>query len=737
MSDTLQNDQEILKKGRKNTLKGVEVDPVDRILKSLVTSLKDKGMGEKVTSVWRQGNSDRQSWLERQEEYIKEYDEFLEPIIETSSDWGSALHLPVTLTVAKTYHARMLSALLGIDPPFTVKAQKDANADRAPLVQNLMRYSVNHWANNYKGVEEVVDRILWDWVTSGCGIFKVGWERHYSRYVDVEQVAVPDGMEAAQNEDGSWTTRPKTKLEWKEVDKVDKCFDGPSLKRVNIEDLLIVGGEGDPQLADYVIYQDYLTGGELWTLVDQGVFDEKAVEKVIEAGENKKAADVTGSIKQERADIAGTQGADKNFDLERYQILEAYLKVDTNGSGIPSDVIVWVHPQTREILRATYLRRVSKSGKRPFYKIDFHKRQGSEYGVGLVELLYSLSKEIDAIHNIRMDFGILTSNPWGFYKATSSMTETKIPVEPGVLIPLDNPQSDVYFPSFSNRTAFGFQEEAGLMTYVERVTSMSDLSYGSTASQGALRTATGARALVNESNANLDVYVKRMNRGWRGVLHHIFDLLQTKLPKGFEFRLTGDDGSDYFGQVHSADEIAGMFDFELEPNSANSNKQIQLDTAAQIYQMSANPIDLQLGLITPLQRYEAIKNMYQAMGVRDFGRFVQKPQGQTRVFTPEELANRVLSGIPTPLDPTQDLAGFIEYAQHIFDDDHLMGQFSNEHAIALKKKQMEAQGLLQALESQKAQVANLAQQQANAQQSTQIQQPQAVAPAPQAPVEGA
>jgi hypothetical protein len=272
------------------------------------------------------------------------------------------------------------------------------------------------------------------------------------------------------------------------------------------------------------------------------------------------------------------------------------------------------------------------------------------------------------------------------------------------------------------------QEEAALYNYVERMTSVSDLSLGILGGQGASRTATGSRIVANENNSNLDIYLKRMNRGVKKLLRLIFEQVQMRIPAGLQFKLLGEDGNNYWGQVKSREEIAGNYDFELEGSSAASNKQVQIDTAQQIYQVTANPLDIQLGIITPAERFEAVKNLLQAIGVRSWSKFVRKPDGASRLFTPEEIANRVLAGVDVRLGPEQDLDGFIQYVQYVFDTDELLGQFNEEQTILLARKMQEAQQMSQALKEMASQQANARQMQNNAAMSAQQTQPGAASP---------
>jgi hypothetical protein len=723
MSQLLQRDQDVAEKGRKNTLEDVEVPLRERSIQKLVAKLEEMNAGNRVVEVWNTVNTRRQEWLHRQRSMLLEFDEFVDPIYEATQGWSSTLHRPIALTHAKTYHARFVAALLGVDPPFTVKARQAANQDRSQLVQELMRYTLKDWANDYQGIDEVIDAWLWQWVTTGCGILKTRWERKYSTFLDVVQKEQPGPPEFVVGPDGREQVIRRPQLVEVEETVQKTCFDGPMIEWVPAEDVAIDGGEGDPQKADSVIQQKYMTASELWTLADMGVFRADMIKKVIEAGESTISAEPVNMIKVDRTDAAGTGTPDKTTDLDRYQILEAYMKLDVNSSGINSEVIIWVHKDTGTILRATYLRRVMPSGLVPYSKIDFHKRHGEDYGVGIIELLYSLTKECDAVANMRLDFGLISSMPFGFYRPTVSQNaEDRIPYEPGTLLPLDNPSSDVYFPNLGNRTAFGFQEEQALQQSIERLTSISDISLGIVGGQGATRTATGTRALLGESNANLDIFLRRMNRGWKRTLIYVFQLLQQKLPPGFQFRLLGDDGNMYWETVKDPKAIEGAFDFELESNSASSNKLIQIETANSVLQLVLNPLLIQMGVVSSAGIYNAVRDKMKVEGIRDFSRYITKPQGYTESLTPEEIANRALAGIDVKLGPQADLPGFIEYVQYIVDNDELLGQFNEEQTIKLVMKQREAQAMLEAIQQQQAQQAN--------NQQVQINSAMAQAPSP-------
>lgn len=714
------NNEQAVVYNRKNRLKDVDADIRDQIPAKLAEKLDEMGVGDKVVKIWQIGNANRTMWLERQQIYLQDWDEFMAPTSEGPFTGVSNLHLPLPLIICKTVHARFMQALIGIDPPFTVEGRTEAEVERAQLIQSLMRYILLEHANYYDGIEDAVDRWLWDWVTTGSAILKARWECLYERYVDVEEYTKP-GVPTYRTDPttGKQTMHQLPRKASREKVVTEKTFEGVLYEKRNMEDVLITGGNGDPQLADSVIDRYFLTASDIWHAVDKKLFREEAAQQVVAGGLDHTMGAIAGYIKLQRANDAGKSVIRSPIELDRYEILECYMKLDVDGSGINSEIVVWVHYRSRVILRANYLRRMIKTGERPFFKIDFHLRQDAEFGVGLVEMMHPLTVELDALRNMRLDFGLLSTMPFGFYRPTSNLNPEILQLEPGSLIPVDNPQADIYFPNLGNRTAWGFQEEQAIYTMVERITSINDLNQAvMSGAQGPTRTATGAKALLGESNANLDIFLRRMNRGWRRLLKFTFHMLQQRIQPGFQFRILGDDGNNYWGQIKSREELRGMYDFQIQANSSASNPQIQEDNANAILQITANPLDMQMGIITPAQRYEALKNWFKVKQVKDFNRYIQKPKGYEYIPTPMEEVNRLLHGIEVPVAPNSDHQGFIDFFQHIMQTKELLGQFPPQSMLILKRQMLKHQQMLHAMQQQAQQQKNMMQMQMNAQAAT-------------------
>lgn len=273
----------------------------------------------------------------------------------------------------------------------------------------------------------------------------------------------------------------------------------------------------------------------------------------------------------------------------------------------------------------------------------------------------------------------------------------------------------MFFPNLGAGAAFPAAEEASLIQTVERLTSISDLNLGVVGgSQGAARTATGVSILAGENNANLSVFIRRMNRGWRQALRILFQMLQQRIPDGLSIRITGDDGAGHPFKVDRQD-IQFKFDFALEPNSANSNRSITQQVAQQTMQMTLNPLLIQTGVVSVENIYQAVKNWLQAMGIKNTSTFITKPQNQHIFMSPQEEFQRVAKGVPVPVHPAMNHEGFIAFAAEILSDPEKLGFYQEDAVLRVARQADEHKQMLDALKQQDAQVRNVSQQQINSQ----------------------
>lgn len=723
MSSTIQDDRKFL--GSKRNRKPDEGSEVrldeyfkahlrDATVESLVNKCDDLEIGKKVQNMWLQHNTHISEHLERMRK-LENWDEYLDDF-ETGYDGTSNIHLPIPMIVLKTFHARMYQALLAVDPPFSVRAMQEAYKDDEEMVYGLMQWTLKEWCNYNEGIEEVADQWLWEWCGWGASGLKVRWECKYSRYMDVVDTYQqgPSSYEIIINpETGTIeeVEKPSIVRSQRETPVTEKIYEGPIIELVNKEDIAIIGGK-NVQTCDAIIHRAWMTSSQLQTEAMRRVFNQDKVDEMIDAGPHAEGGKEGMNVHTDREINSGKQTLDINEDHDRYEILEAYLEVDVNGDGLNESIIVWVDNNSGTILRATYTHRVLRGGKRPFAFSEFLPRKDHGYAMGLLELLHPISVEMDMIHNIKVDIGIMAAQPIGFYRAATGLDPVKLKIKPGDLIPVDDPGNHVNFPNLGDRSGFFKEEEAILFQYVERLTSINDINTGTLGRQGAARTATGVSQLVAENSANLDIFIKRMQRGWRQMLKVLWQMLQQRLPNGTEFRVTGRDGKEYFRTANRMD-IQQRVDFFLDATSVSSNRQLVLEQSMQVLAQMMNPMFLQLGITSPMGAYEALKDYFKGLGRNDYARFITKPQNVVRQLTAEEELSRILHGKTVPVTPDMDHERFIELAQEIIAEDEAIKVYGEQKISNVRAQMQQHQAIMEAMQSQANQIAQAQQQSYN------------------------
>lgn len=730
----LQNDREILN-NRKTPTDQEPAKLFDQTLEQLRQQLEDQDISSKVRSILTAGDSQRQLWLERQKDFLNEWDEFLQPNADGPFEGSSNLRVPATLIVVKALHARFMQAIMGIYPWVSIEARKEAYVASQDVVTDVIQHYLDRGANRGVGVRRTLDQWLWNWITAGSAFLAQRWECEYEEFVDVVTEYVP----SLEIIDGKEMVIPKATETEKKVNK--KIFEGPVWEIVFPEDVLIIGGDGDINNADSVHRFRWVTESDLFGNVDRKIFNKDAVEETIESGADwRPGLALNSDIKHQRAFDAGSTRLWTEANLDRYEIVESYIKMDVHGTGMNSKIVVWTHRRSGKVLGATYLRRINQDGLLPIQKIDFHIRPGETYGVGVPEMMYPIATELTAHHNMTVDNGILTNMPFGFYRASSSINPKEIAIRPGVLMPLDNPQEDINFPQMGNKTSFGAQEEASLWNYVEKLFGVNDLSLGVTSgSQGATRTASGVQALQGESNINLNVPLSRLNEGWTRALNYLLSTLQRRIPEGLAFKVSADENAEYFRHIRTSQDIAGDFDIKVSGNTADSNKSVQQQNADTVMQIASNPMYIQMGIVHPTNTYEAIKTSLKVRGIKNFAQFITKPEEAPPILPPGQEVGRIIEGQQVPIDLRQDHQGYLDLFKHITSSPELMGSLSKEQVVALAAQAQKHQQALQALQGQAAQAANSQQMQQNQAMSMRGPAPAAQAPSPgtPAPVGGA
>lgn len=674
-------------KGGKNNITGKDFDTsLDkeialslryRIPKKLA-NLEEAKINKLSTYIDQQLKSEedeRTEFIDRLTGYREIWSNFQRTGLNPAFDGAADVHIPVAFSHIKAMHARIYNAVMGMDPIFTLKPKNVVSEQQQDAKETILNWAIRDYANMGEGWEAAIDQDIWNFVADGTSVTKQPWKRDVRKYTDVEEKII---RPIELDEHGH------PKFEEKEVEKEEITYDGPMLETVKLEDFYIIGDNAeDIDSADMIAHRQQYTRSDLIKMSNIGFFKSDATQRVVAKepqvlGNNPFTGDQS-NLKELDNYVTGVNKSLTSAGIRSYIVYEVYFRYDIDDDGIDEELVAWMEESTREILRLTYLERVGPGGKRPFTLKKLIPRKGSPYGIGFGELLYGLNNEVDAIHNMRLDFGTLQNVPFFFYRAASGINPQQIKVGPGKGIPLDDPKKDVAFPQFGGSTAYGFNEEGVVKAYIENVTSLSPLALGQQSQQGLGRTATGAAALVSEMNVNLDILIRRYQRGFKRNLH-ILDLqLQDLLPLGKVIRVTGLDGKNLYRRFENRDDLRWSTDYDLSGNSATSNKAVQRETAQMILQTIANPIFLQAGLTNAGNLYQAARNMLVKSEVKNIDAYLTKPADVVdNPYSGRDELSAIMAGIRLPKDVKDKHQEKLIFFQE-FEDSDDFGLLDQEH----------------------------------------------------------
>lgn len=635
-------------------------------------------IGNMVKREWQQTSQDQNEFLTKREEYTRSWRDLNEQSYQGPWENSSKFNVPITLFYGKAIHARLWQMFGDKSTFFGVRARKEVFENREEDVRDFMRFILNDYANGKQGTRDTWDKVLWDNVFDGSGFIKVYWQRDEHKYTEV--VPVTEIEEKVIFDKDNLTGRSELNPIQREEEQVKtEIIETPQVRRCLIEDVILPPGQDDPQEADYVTHRIMMTSEQLKARALEGKFDEDVVKECLEHHSSFMAGDQTIEIKRQRFEQDGIDDYDGYYNnyhtiLERYGKIYVKEDIDEDESSEldekAEEAIVWVHQATGKVLGWTYLFRISPSGIRPIFKLDFVKFPDRTHGVGVAEILQSTQQAVNAVYNLRQDNGMLASTPFGFYRSAAGLKPDRYKIEPGVMIPTDNPQQDVRIVQMPFLQGFGYQEEDRLMSYAERLLSISDLQIRGTSDKvGLFRTASGASAVQTETGIQLEIHFDRLARTMSKILQCLFRLCRERIPSELYYRVTGQDGKPLFGKVNRED-LRGEFDFEIDIDVLSQGRIEQQQSATMILQTLLNPAFMQTGIVTPDNLYHMAKNFLIKNRIKRPDLYVSEPQGyQGEPITPEERVFRIVVGqIDNPaLEDTVRLSDNHERALKVYE----------------------------------------------------------------------
>lgn len=301
----------------------------------------------------------------------------------------------------------------------------------------------------------------------------------------------------------------------------------------------------------------------------------------------------------------------------------------TTGGMKLTESVFTIAYESKTYLSGKPLSAVNPMGRRPWTIGQFMRRTGRPYGISLIEAIRGLVKELNAIHNQRIDAGSISIAPFGFYRAASSFRPDNVTLGPGVMIPVDD-INDVKMHEMNHNPVASFQEEKIIIEYMEKLTTTSAYQMGRESDIVKSRaTASATMAIISQGQQAFTILGVRCQSIIASLMTQILQQYQTWMPDGFADRILGEDAGEllFSGGLTRAD-INGEYDAVMNLDATANNSAMERQANAAMVQMGPQLIQM----AQDPRGYEMAKDFVLSLGKLEYEKYLgpkpkDMPQG--------------------------------------------------------------------------------------------------------------
>ena len=336
-----------------------------------------------------------------------------------------------------------------------------------------------------------------------------------------------------------------------------------------------------------------------------------------------KANDKETDVEKKERELEGTS---KSKDEDVYTLLECHINLDIEGfedvnpetgepSGIKLPYIVTLEEGSREILSIKRNYEIGDPKKNKIqYFVHFKFLPGlGFYGFGLIHMIGGLSRTATAALRQLLDAGTLSNLPAGFKMRGIRIRDDAQSIQPGEFRDVDAPGGNLKDsfmmlpfkePSQTLLALMGVVVQAG-----QRFASIADLQVGDGNQQAAVGTTV---ALLERGSRTMSAIHKRIYSALKNEFRILARVFKLYLPPEYPYDVVG--GQKMIKQSDFDDRVDILP--VADPNIFSQTQRISLaQTELQLAQSNPQMHNL----------YQAYRNMYEALGVKNIDSVLVKP----------------------------------------------------------------------------------------------------------------
>ena len=335
-----------------------------------------------------------------------------------------------------------------------------------------------------------------------------------------------------------------------------------------------------------------------------------------------KANDKETDVEKKERELEGTS---KSKDEDVYTLLECHINLDIEGfedadqngepTGIKLPYIVTLEEGSREILSIKRNYEIGDPKKNKIqYFVHFKFLPGlGFYGFGLIHMIGGLSRTATAALRQLLDAGTLSNLPAGFKMRGIRIRDDAQSIQPGEFRDVDAPGGNLKDsfmmlpfkePSATLLNLMGIVVNAG-----QRFASIADLQVGDGNQQAAVGTTV---ALLERGSRTMSAIHKRIYSALKNEFRILARVFKLYLPPEYPYDVVGGQKKIKQSDFDDRVDILPVAD----PNIFSQTQRISLaQTELQLAQSNPQMHNL----------YQAYRNMYEALGVKNIDSVLVKP----------------------------------------------------------------------------------------------------------------
>ena len=347
------------------------------------------------------------------------------------------------------------------------------------------------------------------------------------------------------------------------------------------------------------------------------------------------------------------EGQSKGRDEDVFNLLECHVHLDLEGfedmgddqepTGIKLPYVVTVEENSIEVLSIKRNYEIGDSLRNKIdYFVHFKFLPGlGFYGFGLIHMIGGLSRTATAALRQLLDAGTLSNLPAGFKQRGIRIRDDAQSIQPGEFRDVDAPGGNIRDafmmlpfkePSQTLLSLMGVVVQAG-----QRFASIADLQVGEGNQQAAVGTTV---ALLERGSRTMSAIHKRIYAALKQEFKLMSRVFKLYLPQEYPYDVVG--GQRMIKQTDFDDRVDILP--VADPNIFSQTQRISLAQS-----------ELQLAQSNPQihNLYQAYRNMYEALGVKDIDKLLKRPP----IPAPKDPALEhidALAGKPFQAYPGQD-----------------------------------------------------------------------------------